>query len=322
MKTYTPAEIAVAMPAYRATAALPRAVESVLRQTFRDLEVWIVDDGSPDETGAVADALVRQDARVRVIHQRNDGCYQARLRAFRRTRSPWIGTVDADDEAAPTLYERLHAFATEHNLDVAQCDTVGTPAREPELFLNREATFRGVIEPKLFRGEGAFVVWDKLYRNRFDFDTYARVPILMFEDIALNLQLFEHVERVGLLHEGLYLYDINAGSSVRNYREKSFLDFMRTDALRREMAPRYGLSPDDVVFDAWVIKNARNHLVLASLAPAPSWGERLENVLRIIRNDRIRAAAKRVRPAPELRLAFHFPRLTILLFRLAKHLRH
>lgn len=314
-------QVTVIVPAFRAAGTLRDAIASARAQTLSAIEIVIVDDGSPDETGALADALVREDPRIRVRHQRNAGGYLARLKATRAATTPWLAFLDADDTYEPTALSELHDFAQINALDVAEFDIDPLPKQPNELFLNREDALRDYIRPIILEGQSISSMCDKLYRNTFALNTFVELSIQMFDDLSFNFQYFTSVNRVGRLHHNLYHYNINAGSSVRNYREKSFLDFMRVDALRREMAPRYGLSPDDVVFDAWVIKNARNHLVLASLAPAPSWGERLENVLRIIRNDRIRAAAKRVRPAPELRLAFRFPRLTILLLRLAKRLR-
>ena len=290
----SPAEIAVIIPAYNAAATLPSAVASIRRQTFQNLEVWVVDDGScADDTGHVADSLTREEPRLRVIHQPNRGGYLARLRATRMTQAPWIGFVDADDEVEPEMYAKLHAFATAERLDVAQCEQVGCATRAPECFLGKDQCFRSYVWPCLFQGAVASFMWDKLYRNR-GFSSFKALPILMFDDLAFNLQFFVNVDRIGILHEGLYHYNINAASSVRNYRRKNLEDFLAVVRFRREIAPRYGLNPNDSVFDAWVVKNARNQFVVAATAPVKQGERRGNNLRAIVSAAEVVAARRRV----------------------------
>ena len=270
--------ISVIIPAYNAERSLERTVRSVLGQTQKDIEVWIVDDGSTDQTGAVADRLAFEDSRVRVLHQANSGCYQARVNALKRIGTPWFAFVDADDTIEPDMYERMLAFAQEHDLDIVECDTVGDNRNGgmDELFLSREEIAQKVIRPVVAEGNGCMFAWNKLYRRR---DVMLEPsPIFMFEDMALNLQLFDGVEKFGRLHRELYHYDVNPGSSVKNFRRKNVDDLKEVIRFRKKYLPRYGISNDDAAHERWLRKNVRNMYITAASACCSDWSTRVSNV--------------------------------------------
>lgn len=99
--------ISVIIPCYRAEDTLERAVRSVLRDAPENLELLLVEDGSPDGTGACCDALARQDARIRALHRPNGGASAARNTGLAAARGQWILFVDADDELLPGLWQAL-----------------------------------------------------------------------------------------------------------------------------------------------------------------------------------------------------------------------
>ena len=104
-------QISVIVPVYRVEAYLDRCVTSILNQTFRDLELILVDDGSPDNCGALCDAYGRADSRVRVIHQKNGGLSAARNAGidwvFANSDSQWLTFIDSDDWVHPEMLRRL-----------------------------------------------------------------------------------------------------------------------------------------------------------------------------------------------------------------------
>ena len=97
----------VIIPCYRAAKTLPRAVASVLAGAPDALEVLLIDDGSPDETPAVCDALAAQDPRVRALHRPNGGAAAARNTGLDAAAGEWVLFVDADDELLPGLWGAL-----------------------------------------------------------------------------------------------------------------------------------------------------------------------------------------------------------------------
>lgn len=162
--------ISVIIPAYRVEKRLDSCLETVCGQTWKNLEIIVVNDGSPDGTGAVADAWARKDPRIRVLHQENGGVASARNRALEEASGEWVRFVDADDQLPPDSMEKLyrrvirersdlviagyehqvgdlhHAFNLAHRDDTVSCD-------DYLAFLNHYANsfFCGVLWNKLFR---------------------------------------------------------------------------------------------------------------------------------------------------------------------------
>lgn len=275
--------LSVIMPAYNAAATVGAAVRSVLRQTHADLELYIVDDGSTDATGAIADRFAREDSRVTVIHQANAGAYTARKAAIGRIRTRYVAFMDADDAIRPDMFAKLIAFAGRHGLDMAQCDVAGEAPRAPELFLTRKEVLEKVVRPRLVRGEGAMCLWGRVYRREavcFDWD---ESPILMFDDMAVQLQAFRFISRVGYLHEPLYDYRVNDGSSVRNFRPKNIDDFREALRFRAKYLPCYGVSPDDPVHRRWKVMNGMNVVKVLLKSPRSSLRNKVKYTWKMLR---------------------------------------
>lgn len=275
--------ISVIIPAYNAERTLERTVRSVLGQTLKEIEVWIVDDGSKDRTGEIADRLAVNDIRVHVIHQTNQRAYAARINALKPITTSYFAFVDADDTLEPQMYERMYALAVEHNLDVVQCEQFGRgSSKGPDIYLSRDEVREKYVIPYLIEGRSACFVWDKLYKRHLADREFESSNILMFDDLKINFQVFERVERMGILHEGLYHYDVNPGSSVSNFKRRNIDDFREIINTRARWAAAYGVAADDVRLNCWIVKNARNFLISACAARAESFKVRLENVQAIL----------------------------------------
>ena len=106
-------EISVIVPVYKAEAYLHACIDSILSQTFSGFELILVDDGSPDDCGAICDDYAARDSRVRVIHQENQGQAAARNHALAAAKGEWVCFVDSDDAVHPQMLERLRQAADE-----------------------------------------------------------------------------------------------------------------------------------------------------------------------------------------------------------------
>lgn len=93
--------ISIIVPVYKTEAYLEKCVDSILAQTFRDFELLLIDDGSPDNCPALCEEAAARDPRIRVIHQKNAGLSAARNTGVEAARGEWIGFVDSDDRASP-----------------------------------------------------------------------------------------------------------------------------------------------------------------------------------------------------------------------------
>lgn len=117
----TEPKISVIVAAYKVEDYLRKCVDSILSQTFKNLEVILVDDGSPDESGAICDEYALKDKRIRVIHKTNGGQSTARNKGLEIAQGDYIGFVDGDDWIEPSIYEVLLAEMIKESADIVQC---------------------------------------------------------------------------------------------------------------------------------------------------------------------------------------------------------
>ena len=217
--------ISIIVPVYRVEAYLRRCLDSLLVQTYPNLQIILVDDGSPDRCGTICDEYAAKDSRIAVIHQKNQGISAARNAALDRAEGQWIGFVDSDDWIEPDMYEKLLQAVLTHDADIAVCGaTIHIADREipygctPETVWDRETTIHQHIRNRDLHNE----VWSKLWRREL-FDEL-RFPVgVLFEDLALMWKLFHRAERVAVIPNALYHYRKNNSSITMTHSlEKSF----------------------------------------------------------------------------------------------------
>lgn len=124
--------ISVIVPVYRVEAYLDRCIRSIAEQTYSNLEIWLVDDGSPDNSGAICDRWAEKDSRIRVIHKTNAGAGAARNTALDAARGELIAFVDSDDYLHPNLYSHLYSLMT-GDVAIAECVIGITEADDLEM---------------------------------------------------------------------------------------------------------------------------------------------------------------------------------------------
>ena len=128
------AQISVIVPVYKVEPYLRRCVDSILAQTFTDFELILVDDGSPDNCGAICDEYAQKDSRVHVIHQENGGLSAARNAGLNycltQKRSQYLSFIDSDDCISPLYLERLHSALVESHADISVCGLTSFSWRE------------------------------------------------------------------------------------------------------------------------------------------------------------------------------------------------
>lgn len=304
--------LSIAIPAYNAAKSLERTVASILAQTFTDFELLIVNNGSADETGEVARRLAEKDGRIKVFDvYPNVGGYGARLYAWRRASGEFITSVDADDWIEPDMYERMLGAAVANDLDVVQCDIIGEETSRPPDGAELEMSEGEALKDFIYRsfidvGEGAFI-WNKIYRNQYDFSKWRTGDFGSYEDLIHNLQLFVPIKKYGYLHCGFYHYEVTPASVTKNFNVARVGQFANVVAAKRELAGAYGIAPDAAVLDKWVANDARNALIMAATAGAPSWAVRVANVKAVLACPEVRVAVGKCRNYGLMNWAMRLP---------------
>lgn len=208
--------ISVIVPVYRVEPYLRPCIDSILAQTYKNLEVILVDDGSPDNCGAICDKYAARDSRIIVIHQENGGLSAARNAGlnwiFANSRSQWITFVDSDDHLDPTCLEKLYLHARETGADITVTggqvfqkdhELESAPAHIVSVrsIPGTAAAAEAAARESFFMG----YAWGKLFRR--DLFAAKRFPLgKLYEDIWLIPQILYTANTVTVLHSWLYHY--------------------------------------------------------------------------------------------------------------------
>lgn len=209
--------ISVVVPIYRVEDYLDRCVQSIVDQTYQNLEIVLVDDGSPDACPAMCDAWAEKDSRIRVIHKANGGLSDARNAGMKISNGEYIAFVDSDDTVEPDFLELLYGVLKEQGAQVAECATVyvdetGSTLRQREaaevsVMDHREALGRLVLEDGVYQ-----TVWNKLYRRSVVMD----IPFMVgkyHEDEFWTYKVFDRIQKLAVVQKPLYRY-LQRGSSI------------------------------------------------------------------------------------------------------------
>ena len=226
--------LSIVVPVYKVEKYLERCVESLCAQTLRNIEIILVNDGSPDRCPELCEALAREDSRIRVVHKENGGLSSARNAGLRAANGTYVGFVDSDDTVSPDMFEKLRTVIEREQVDFVMADYLRIPENgEPylktlEIRPGRydKAAMRREIYPQLIMGENVdygplLSVWHCLYRtdflraNRFYFDEEVRWS----EDNIFSAIVGYHADSFFYLKgEGLYRYHQNPGTITTSYR--------------------------------------------------------------------------------------------------------
>lgn len=238
----TSPSISIVVPVYRCEARLARCLDSLIAQTFQDFEVILVDDASPDGSLAVAEAYEGKLPRCTILrHDVNKGVAEARNTGVRAATGDWIGFVDADDAALPTMLETLLQLASQHDCDIAQVGyrTVAEGREGENEGESGNAAERGSKSVRVLTPREAlrdmleteqYALWNRLYaRSLFRQDGTDFVPRLTCEDRIANAKLIASARRIVVSSREEYLYFTNQGSISYNGLDARAFDIFDAD---------------------------------------------------------------------------------------------
>lgn len=230
MKTASPPLVSVVVPVYQVERWLDRCMDSIVGQTYRNLEIILVDDGSPDDSPAICDAWARRDARVTVLHRSNAGVSAARNAGLDAVHGDYLCFVDSDDSIEPTFVETMLNAAQLHGAQIVFVANTNDYQRDDGTMVNSvpQPGVAFVAETsaefvrhfmRLSRAQYVCPPWNKLFLTSFVREVGSRFPegIIAGEDSAFNFPLYAAAKRVVSLDEPLYRYSIRSGSAMSTY---------------------------------------------------------------------------------------------------------
>lgn len=200
--------ISVIIPVYNVEAYLDTCISSIVNQTYTNLEIIIVDDGSQDLSPQICDKWSRKDERIKVIHQANRGSGFARNHALKISTGEYIAFVDSDDYIAPTMFEYLLSFFSSE-IDIVECEYCTVENDNAEfsditfenevLFFSTQEAMREHIKDHYFKQ----VIWNKLYRKKTIDNIFFPID-KKIDDEFWTYKVLGNAE--GLIHTTMCLY--------------------------------------------------------------------------------------------------------------------
>lgn len=234
------AKVSIVVPCYKVEQYLPELIDSLLAQTLRDIEVILVDDGSPDRTGAICDEYAAKDSRIRVIHKPNGGVAAARNDGLDASTGDWIIFCDSDDYLEADALEKLVQAGEQAEADVVFGDVnlVFDQRIKPAVFYKNEFVtddrkqIDKLIEADFYKyycfdpaeGGAAFGYggpWNKLVRRQMLLDKGIRFELRVrgiFDDLIYTAYIFGAANRVAYVHVPVYNYRQLDSSITHSYK--------------------------------------------------------------------------------------------------------
>ncbi|MBQ5474789.1 MAG: glycosyltransferase [Lachnospiraceae bacterium] len=204
-------KISVIVPAYQVEKDIERCLDSIINQTYKNLEILVIDDGSKDSSGDIADKYASVDSRVRVIHKKNEGLPQARKTGVENATGEYIGFVDADDWIEPDMYQCLMDNMVKNNSDIAsigffmdygtRSENVYFPLKSGEVLTPEQA-----ISFIHKRSEVMTYAWNKLYKKEVFKEVDFPEGNIIGEDYSIVLQAILHSKIVSVCSGCKYHY--------------------------------------------------------------------------------------------------------------------
>lgn len=224
--------ISIIVPVYKAEQYLRPCIDSILAQTYTDFELVLVDDGSPDNCGAICDEYATKDSRVKVIHQRNQGQAAARNAAVKMALGEWVCFVDSDDVIHPQMLDSLYRAASMSDAGISMCSAVEAEELPGDFLENKQTEYRVAIldertlESLFDHGEHRpWVIWGKLIRK----EIVKKLPFAagrIYEDNAVVCRWLVEAKKAADVHDRMYFYRVNRTGTTKSSFELRHLDYL------------------------------------------------------------------------------------------------
>lgn len=226
--------ISVIMLAHNREALVGRAIESILNQTLHDLQFIIIDNGSTDNSGAIADMYASRDSRIQVVHRRKGSIGSGRNEGLKRALGKYVAFIDDDDYAESDFLEFLYSLAEDHSADIAVCGSNkeedglispnGPYAYHEQYILNTEDAVRYFLQRKLYN---AAMPTKLVRRELFAKTKFPRAG--NFDDITTTYRLFARAQLVAVHGLAKYTFSRHSGNNSSSATKHHLLNPAQLD---------------------------------------------------------------------------------------------
>ena len=232
-------KISVIVPVYNVERYLEECLNSIINQTFSDIEIICVNDGSTDNSAEILKKYEKQDNRIKIVNKKNGGLSSARNIGMQFATGEFISFIDSDDWVDKTMLEKMYNNITTLNADISICAVHNFDEQKQEIddslpyftLALFNATFDNKVfsyaDTKDFIMDVCVMAWNKLYRKSFLDECKATFPDgLIFEDGPFFFSIFFKTQKVSIVREFLYYYRINRTGSILQKHNKNLMDII------------------------------------------------------------------------------------------------
>ena len=232
--------ISVIIPVYNAEAYLSTCIDSVLSQSYSNLEILLVNDGSTDNSSDICETYAKKDNRIRVLHKQNGGSSSARNLGLDVASGDFVTFIDSDDVVSPQLLQQL--FDILGNNKISMCSYqrfINHPTSNIKLGQQRWEDAPTILR-KMFQDNKYIVIWGKLYRREL-FNTFRFCEGIIYEDEDALPQLIHAAGGIVTLDCPLYFYRVRPNSIMTSTFSEKRLDIIGVCQRRIDMLEQWGL---------------------------------------------------------------------------------
>lgn len=230
--------ISIIVPIYNVEQYLGECVDSILSQTYKNLEIILVDDGSPDNCGAICDEYAKKDKRIRVIHKENGGLSSARNAGLDVATGEYISFIDSDDYVSEKFIEVLYNLCKKNSADISECDFIKFDDKveviESDIKVEKHSSIE--MQKNIYSSEcvKTVVVWNKLYK-RYIYEKLRFPEGKINEDEFTTYKAFDSTAKdIVVTNEPLYYYRYNENSIMGRKFNVKRLDVLQAYGERIE----------------------------------------------------------------------------------------
>ena len=251
-------KVSIIVPVYNVEKYLRQCLESVINQTLKEIEIICIDDGSPDNCGAIIDEYAQKDTRIVAIHKENGGYGSALNYGFSIAKGEYIGIVESDDWISHDMYEVLYKKASDTNADIVKgtfysvLDSANDYKRiNPNLpKLSKYGCFTLTQHPEILNMHTS--LWSAIYKKELIQNKIKVVEdIKPYEDLLFATEAYVLAKSICVVQEPLYYYRCDAQNSTNNTVKKTILNYVKQRSRVRDLLINSGCYHNDVIEYYW-----------------------------------------------------------------------
>ena len=229
--------LSIIVPVYNVKSYLKKCVESIINQTYKDIQIILVDDGSTDGSQFICNELAKKDSRITIVHKENGGTALARNKGLEKAKGEYITFVDSDDWLEPDMYQKLISYIEKENADLAVCSFYECYENK-RIAVGNSGTVRILCTEKIFsyKNQLRFLVWNKVFKKELLADIHF-IPGQGYEDFHVSKQAFLNAKRLVYLDMPLYNYRVSRpGNTNSSFKPERMCIFQEFDELINELS--------------------------------------------------------------------------------------